>query len=134
MSLIYLRYEPGVGPLEWQVEQYGWKDELIAMAHGLARHLFGVCEFDIEDEIALDDPRFEFLTMFRDEADVYWGQLGWDVTDGEGKQLRVMEYLSRPLLCAVKHLHPDARFTRADEAWAAKLEADAKHFNAGRRR
>ncbi|WP_311269738.1 hypothetical protein [Sphingobium sp. WCS2017Hpa-17] len=134
MSLICLRNEPGVGPLEWEVEQHGWRDDLIESAHDLADDLFGICELDIELVMDLADPRFEFQRLMRDEADVYWAQLGWDVTDGEGKQLRVMEYLSGPLLCAVKRLHPAARFTRADEAWGAKLEADAKQFNAGHRR
>lgn len=132
MTLIYLRNEPGVGPLEWEVEQHGWTEALVESAHDLAEDLFGVCEIDIEVEMDLADPRFEFLRLMRDEADAYWARLGWDITDGEGRQLRVMEYLSRPLLCAVRHLHPAARFTRADEAWAASLEADAKQFKAKR--
>jgi hypothetical protein len=126
--LIYLRYQPGVGPLEWEVEQHGWTNGAIEWAHDLAEELFGVCELDIEDEIAMDDPRFEFLRMMRDEADEYWARLGWDITDGDGRQLRVMEYLARPLLCAVKQLHPGARFMRAEEEWGARLEADAKMF------
>ncbi|WP_152520607.1 hypothetical protein [Sphingobium sp. HDIP04] len=127
-----MRDQPGVGVLEWEVEQHGWKDETIEWAHDLAEDLFGVCEIDIEDEIAMDDPRFEFLKLMRDEADEYWGRLGWDITDGKGGQLRVMEYLARPLLCAVKRLHPDAAFTMAEEAWAAQLEADAKSFKSTR--
>lgn len=134
MALICLRDQPGVGVLEWEVEQHGWTDDLIDWAHELAEDLYGVSEFDLAGEIAFEDTRFEFLTLMRDEADVYWAQFGWDITDGEGKQMRVMEYLARPLLCAVKHLHPAAKFTRAGEAWAASLEADAKRFAAKRER
>ena len=132
MALICLRNLPGVGPLEWEVEQHGWTDDLTEWAHDLAEDLFGVCELDIEDEIAMDDPRFEYLKLMRDEADEYWARFGWDITDGKGKQLRVMEYLGRPLLCAVKKLHADAKFTMADETWAARMEADAKSFKSKR--
>ncbi len=132
MGLVCLRDQSGVGPLEWEVEQHGWTEDLVESAHDLAEDLFGVSELDVEDDIALDDPRYEFLKLMRDEADEYWARLGWDVTDGEGKQLRVMEYLSRPLLCAVKGLHPDAKLAMADDAWAASLEADARRFKASR--
>lgn len=132
MGLVCLRDQSGVGPLEWEVEQHGWTEDLVESAHDLAEDLFGVSELDVEDDIALDDPRYECLKLMRDEADEYWARLGWDVTDGEGKQLRVMEYLSRPLLCAVKRLHPDAKLAMADDAWAASLEADAKRFKASR--
>jgi len=132
MALICLRDQLGVGVLEWEVEQHGWTDINIAWAHGLACDLFGVCERDIEEELSLDDARFDFLKLMRDEADEYWARLGWEVTDGEGQQLRVMEYLGRPLLCAVKDLHADAKFTKADDAWAAQMEADAKRFSSGR--
>lgn len=134
MALICLRDQPGVGVLEWEVEQHGWTDDLIDWAHELAEDLFGVSEFDLAGEIAFDDPLFEFLTLMRDEADEYWARVGWDITDGNGKQLRVMEYLSRPLICAVKRLLPAARFTKADEAWAAQMEADAKRFSSKRER
>ncbi len=140
MALIKLRDIDYVGPLEWALEQrgpersniaahgYGHSDDLEERGHGLAEHLFGICDEDIE----LDDSHFPVLRMFRDEADAYWASHGWDVTDGQGKQLRCMEYLIRPMVCAVERLHPDATLPSATDAWAAQLEEEAKRFKPSR--
>ena len=70
--------------------------------------------------------------MMRDEADAYWASFGWDVTDGEGKQLRVMDYLIIPMVCAVERLIPIARFRGAANAWGARLEEEARRFRPSR--
>lgn len=141
--MINLRDLPGVGTLEFTLEQwttpraalggrdYAAEDDLDDWADSIAEHYFGICDEDID----LDDTHFPVLRMFRDEADEYWRGHGWDVTDGEGKQLRVMEYFIRPMVCMVEKLHPDAKFNGGDadvDAWAASLEAEAKRFKRSR--
>jgi hypothetical protein len=130
MALTLLRLIPEVGTLEWRVAQKGmWDEELIEWAHELAEHLFGISEYDIEED---EDEFFPVLRMMRDEADAYWKQHGWDVTDEEGKQLIVMDYLAKPLVCLVEKRHPDAQFKRSTEDWARQLEDDAKRFKPSR--
>jgi hypothetical protein len=152
--MIFLRDLPGVGVLEWEVEQHGWTDEAEEWAHDLSEELFGISGHDTypaleEDgrltlagslreekgEAALEVARewkdhFQPLRMFRDEADSFWSSCGWDVTDGNGKQLAVMEYLGRSLICVVKKLHPAAGFTVSDEALEARLAEEARRFKA----
>lgn len=126
--MINLRDLPGIGTLEWAVEQKGyWTEELEEWARDLAEHYFGVCDCDLED---MSDDNFKPLRMMRDEADVYWRSFGWDVTDGNGKQLVAMDFLLKPLVCVVEKLHPDANFNSQDDtdAWAAELEEAAKRF------
>lgn len=141
--MINLRDLPGVGALEFQLEEwtpkrgplggrdYDAEDDLVNWAHDLAEHYFGICNEDID----LDDSHFPVLRMFRDEGDEYWRKHGWDVTNEEGKQLLVMEYFLRPMVCMVEKLHPDAKFNGGEadvDAWAASLEAEAKRFKPSR--
>jgi hypothetical protein len=127
VALILLRHQPNVEVLEYRlVEEGGWTDDLEAWAHYIAEELFGISEYDIDDDL---EPHFEAVfRMMRDESDAYWAKHGWDVTDGEGKELKVMDYLTRPMVCLVEQLHPDARFKMSTDSWAAQLEADAKRF------
>lgn len=79
------------------------------------------------------EDRFEAVfRLMRDESDAYWASHGWDVTDGQGKQLQVMDILTRPMVCMVAKLHPDAKFSGAEQAWASKLEEEAKRFKSSR--
>lgn len=140
--MIRLRDIPGVGTLEWALEQRGGashsplhgfdeREDLNERAHDFAAYLFGISD----DEIDLDDSHFPVLRMFRDEQDEYWRSHGWDVTDGEGGLLRVMEYFTRPLVCVVEKLDEDAVFEGGEadlEAWTASLEEAAKHFKPSR--
>lgn len=133
-SLILLREIPDVELFEYRFHEHGsWTDELEDWAHGIAESLFGISEYDIDDDWD-DDKYFPVLRYMRDEGDAYWAKHGWDVTDGNGKELRIMDCLTRPMVCLVEKLHPDARFTLADEAWAERLEADAKQFRPSRPR
>lgn len=125
MGLILLRHLPGVEVLEYRVQQHGWTDALEEWAHELSEDLFGISEHDIEED---EEERFPVLRMMRDEADEYWARYGWDVTDGEGKLLAVMEYLTRPLVCVVEQRHPDAGYKGGVDNWAAALEQEAERF------
>lgn len=125
MALVLLRDLPGVEALEWDVEVHDrWTDELEDRAHALAVELFGISERQFLGKIV--------QTMMRDEADAFWAQRGWDVTDGKGNQLRVMDYLFTPLLCAIDNLHPDAKLPVGADAWAVNLEDEARRFQASR--
>jgi hypothetical protein len=155
-----LRNLPFVGPLEWAVAQQGWTDELEEAAHELAEEMFGICDDDTHLCIEAADSawlggrevpaqnaeelfrlqaewerHFEPLRYFRDESDAYWTSKGWDVTDGEGKQLEVMRYIGRSMICFVEGLHEEALKTIGGfedddgaEAWGARLEEEAKRF------
>lgn len=127
-GLMILRDWPVVGPLEWALTTSGWNDETDQWAANLSAELFGICDYDVD----LDDSHFPVLRMYRDEADAYWASHGWDVTDENGKQLLCMEEFTRPMVCMVERLHPDAKFIAGDVAWGAKLEAEAKRFKASR--
>lgn len=130
MALILLRHQPNVDLVEYRYSEAGsWTEQVEDWAHQLAEDLFGISEYDIEDDDEALEARFQnVFGMMRDESDAYWASHGWDVTDGKGKQLAIMDILTRPMVCLVEKLHPDARFTGATEAWAAKLEAEAKNF------
>lgn len=130
MALTLLRHQPNVELLEYRlVEKGAWTDELEDWAHEIAEALFGVSEYDIEDDDEIEAKHFApVFAMMRDESDAYWAKHGWDVTDGNGKQLKVMDYLTRPMVCLVEKLHPDARFTQGEAEWGARLEAEAKQF------
>lgn len=156
MNLIRLRDQPGVAPLERQVEQHGWTEEPEERAHELSRQLFGIKDDDtrprpdgggvwiggwitpdigdlVRLKIAQWESHFEVERMLRDDADAYWASRGWDVTDGHGKSLAVMTYLVRPLVCVVKGLHSRARFANANEAGAEQRDAEARAFRLSRR-
>jgi hypothetical protein len=150
-----MRDLPGVDVLEWEVEQHGWTTETEAWAAELSRLLFGIDEdathaaldergrlviggstFDDIGDRAIArvedwEKHFEVLRSFRDEADAYWASVGWDVTDGKGKQLIVMQYLARPLICIIKSLHPSARLAVSEEG-SAYLSFNAERFVADR--
>lgn len=141
--MILLRDLPGVGTLDWALEQwtpkraalggrdYDADEDLHEFGLDVAEHYFGICD----DDIDLDDSHFPQLRMFRDEADEYWRSHGWDVTDGEGRQLRAMQYLLRPMVCMVEKLHPGAKFSGGEAelaTWTAQLEEAAKRFKPSR--
>ena len=154
--MIQLRQLPGIEALEWALAQHGWTEDNSEWADDLAEELFGISEEDtypwVDDDGATFiggspvepsdqaellrlctawEANFEPLRYFRDESDAYWGALGWDVTDGAGKQLEAMRSLGRPLLCAVKALHTDAKLNigaEDAEAWAARLAEEARIF------
>lgn len=131
MALILLRHLPNVEVLEYRIEERGL-DAVEEWIHDLSEELFGISEYDIEDDWD-NETYFPAFAMTRDESDAYWAERGWDVTDGKGKQLQVMECLLRPLTCVVEKLHPDARFTGSTDAWAAQIEEAAKNFRPSRR-
>lgn len=156
-DLIRLRDLPGVGPLEWAIAEHGWTDTNEERATDLSDDLFGIDPDDTHpwldddgqtiiggvetsaaspEELASQcqawEQHFEVLRYFRDEADAFWTSVGWDITNGEGKQLEVMRLLGRPLVCVVKKIHVDASLNLEEEddldAWTAKLEQEAKLF------
>lgn len=56
---------------------------------------------------------------------------GWDVTDDKRRPLRVLGHFSAPLWLAVRGVAGALPFqaeSREPEAWASKLEAEAKRF------
>ncbi len=56
---------------------------------------------------------------------------GWDVTDNNRRPLRVLGHFSGPLWLAVRGVAGSLPFqaeNTAPEAWASKLEAEAKRF------
>lgn len=91
---------------------------------------------------------FDFLDYEYDgEAETFWRVFGWDVTDGAGNELLIMEFLGRPLTAVVKRLHSKARCrfgeqagsdqTNFDsgaeaEAWGRALEEQARTFKPSR--
>lgn len=129
--MIRLRDLEGVGTLEWRVSQLGYWDHVFeSWGQDLAEHYFGVCEEDLEH---IPEEKFAVRRMMRDESDAYWRAHGWDVTDGEGKQLIVMDVFLKPMVAAVEKLHPDAIFEMkaSTEEWARQLEEAAKRFKPG---
>lgn len=130
MALILLRELPLVEVVEYRFEEAGeWTEQIEDWAHDLATELFGISEYDIEDDNEMLNARFEYVgSLMRDESDAYWASHGWDVTDGNGQQLAVMDVLMLPMICLVEKLHPDAKFAHADDTWASQLEAEAKAF------
>ncbi len=155
-----LRNLPGVGPLEWALAQEGWTPDNTEKAEALSEYLFGISRDEtwlwvdgragtwlggveligidragIDAKAADWEKHFDVLKLFRDESDAYWASVGWDVTDGEGKQLEVMRELARPLVCFVKRIHADAYETLCDEghaedaeAWGERLAEEARLF------
>lgn len=157
--MIRLRDLLGVGTLEWAIAQDGWTEENEEWAAGLSESLFGIAIEDTYPCVDEDgscwlggvevpdaeefrrrseawEPNFDVLRYFRDESDAYWASVGWDVTDGQGKQLEVMRRLGRSLVCVVNRLHADAALNIDSEqdakAWGAKLEEEAKRFKPAR--
>lgn len=130
MTLINVRDLPEVELLEYRLEGVGgWSDSLEDWAHELAEELFGISEYDIDEDDEALTVRAEYVKrLMRDESDAYWASHGWDVTNGKGKQLGVMDLFLLPMICLVEKLHPDAKFAHAADAWAAQLEAEAKAF------
>lgn len=131
MALTLLRHLPHVEIFEYRYAEKGgvWVDHGL-WAADISDELFGISEYDVED---FDEVLFKpVLTMMRDESDAYWAKHGWDVTDGNGKQLEIMRWLTRPMVCLVEKLHPAAEFTMAAETWASQLEAEAKAFRPSR--
>lgn len=56
---------------------------------------------------------------------------GWDVTDDKRRPLRVLAHFSAPLWLAIRGVAGTLPFEpekKEPEAWAAKLEAEAKRF------
>ena len=56
---------------------------------------------------------------------------GWDVTDDKRRPLRTLGHFSGPLWLALRGVAGELPFqpeSRAPEAWASKLEAEAKRF------
>lgn len=129
MGLILLRNLPMVDVIEYRIETDGFTDDAEAWCDQLAENLFGISEHDIDEG---DWDSFPVFQLMRDEADAYWASYGWDVTDGRGKQLAVMEFLTRPLVCLVEKRHPRAQFKLASEDWARKLEEEASRFRPSR--
>lgn len=57
--------------------------------------------------------------------------VGWDVTDNKRRPLRVLGHFSGPLWLAVRGIAGTLPFqpeSREPEAWAARLEAEARRF------
>jgi hypothetical protein len=151
IELVRIRDLPGVDVLESEIEQHGWTEETEAWAGELAQLLFGVNEEDTQASLDAHgrlvlaghtfqdggtlaiaraetwEKHFEVLRTSGAEADAYWASWGWDVTDGQGTQLRLMDYLARPLICVIKALHPSARFGRLGTPAGAQLEAETGH-------
>lgn len=146
-------------------EHDGLEERIIA----LSKQLFGITPDETEIEAGPDDWEvhdtpttmgrltreaqerhelwelpFDFLDYeYDEEAEVFWTAFGWDVTDGNGNELAIMEYFGRPLTCITKRLHTKARFmlskdpippaSNADlqgeaEAWGASLAEDARRY------
>jgi hypothetical protein len=95
-----------------------------------------------EGKLAEWESHFEFLDHEYEEEDVFWSAFGWDVTDGAGEQLAIMDYFGRPLVCLLKRLHARSRLSlsgddpliratpeeaeREAEEWGRRLAEEAR--------
>ena len=86
------------------------------------------------------EENFNFLHASYGEENTFWSAFDWDVTDGNGNRLLIMKYFGRSLVCLLKQLHPDSRFSptaekagETTEVWEQKLAADALSFQSRRR-
>ena len=171
-SVVVLRDLPGVAEIEEALHVPGRQllkeyDDLEERIDALSRRLFGITEEDTQfcprpDETVVDpfgvrqitdagavrwdewDEHFAFLTDEYEEEGAFWAAAGWDVSDGKGEELMVMEYFGRQIVCLLKGLHPRARLSltgddpipgatgqiaeREAEEWGRKLAQDAKTF------
>ena len=137
MTLIALRDLPGVADVEDELQRIGRRStpswEVFEQIEALAIALFGIENSDTHTPLTEDwEDQFDALSLMRDESDAYWAARGWDVTDGNGNQLRLMDFVGHAMICAVNGTHPDARLAvqaaSESEAWGVKLEEEARRF------
>lgn len=130
MALILLRHLPDVEIFEYRFAEHKrvWDEDYESWAADISDALFGISDFDFDDDNPHEDRFQEVFRMMRNESDEYWAKHGWDVTDGNGKQLEIMDCLTRPMVSLVEKLHPEARFTHGTEAWGKSLEEEAKNW------
>lgn len=109
--------------------------QLASDADKLCFDLFGVTEADTayppDTRQSLDtwEASFEFLGGdFEEQENAFWNVFGVDVDGADGFYLECLEVIGRPLVCALRQLHPAAslRFApgrKTDEQLEAEAEA-----------
>lgn len=73
---------------------------------------------EVEAEVDVDDRRL--VALFRN--------LGWDVTDYQGRPLLVLPHFKYQLYLQAKGLAPEGRPETSTADWQASLEAEARAF------
>ena len=135
------------------------RDGIDDAASRLARRLFGIDNEDTRywDEAELspaDEDRawrdwelnFRVLDPVEEAEDrlaaIFWDAAGWDITDTNGLDLYAMEYLGRPLICALKGLRghlpgavrSDAEVNALSQEWGRQLSEAAERFRREKRK
>lgn len=145
-----LRAFPGVSELESKFAGAAlWPQELERLkgvADLLTERLFGLnvastlypgndgfrCMSDSEWDAW--DMHFYALEYEYEDAKPLWDALNWDVSDGNGNELKCMALIGRQVLCVAKGLKgqiPDIESVEAEVqagAWGDRLEADVRRF------
>lgn len=120
---------PGVAALE-QRAKAEWGAAAPATADQLCRDLFGLGAVDLHTSPA-DPPEGAEYPL--DTQVARFRELGWDVTDHDGRPLKVLRWLGQPLLTVCLGLGGRLPETPDVESWSAAMQEAATSFFKQRR-
>lgn len=149
MEKIILRELPGIASLEESYAKYETMmadelRELLKEVDKVCLDLFGITPEDtlhpVGSRYGWDEWQalFEFLGGdFEEQEEAFWEAFGIDAEGEDGFQLECIDVIGRPLVCALRQLHPAAslRFApgrKSDEQLAAEAEAWGRWLQAER--
>ena len=149
MDKIVLRDLPGIASLEAACAACDtmMADELADVRKQIDTvcvHLFGITPADtfhpVDQKYTWDEWQalFEFLDgEYEEQEEAFWDAFGIDTDGADGFQLVCVDVIGRPLVCALRQLHPAAslRFApgrKTDEQLAAEAEAWGRWLQADR--
>lgn len=150
MEKIILREIPRIVELEESYLRSGEMmadelEDLTRKAERLCVTLFGITRQDTIHPPDLRTPwddwqaYFEFLDIdYEEQEKAFWDAFGIDVDADDGHQLECIDLIGRPLVCALRQLHPAAslRFAsgrKTDEQLVAEAEAWGRWLQSNKR-
>lgn len=171
-DIIRLRDLPGVAEIERDLcNTNAWakeKDDLPARIDAVSLRLFGITESDTDFDGFPDDEctdeeweeaerreaewnlHFAFTDWDYASVEPLWLAAGWDVTDGNGNELKSVDKFNCQIMAVLKNLIPHAKFYPAGngparrhlsdtdaaaqaEDWGEAMALAAKNFQPARR-
>jgi hypothetical protein len=149
-AIYVLRNLPGIVEVEQLLERAEqhqnplWAPELDrakALVHDVSRRIFGLSEQDTEWSLRAIRAGFEDYNEWEDH---FWAEsggdrdvseLGWDVTDGQGEDLRCLPYFHRQIVCVAEELlGPSPNISGvSNEVWQERLTDEVAKWRSEKR-